>query len=354
MGNTAIEETPVLADAMRSVRSLLPNSWRIELAPASEDVINGPDKSLLLIGDHGESIEFAPVIKDSTAPSTLLLARLRALAATTAMPLFYVSEYIGPSLREALAAQDISYADATGWVRVASEAPLVLLTGQGAETSPRARGNTAITRLNGIAASRIIRSLCAESPPIGVRNLAAIADVSPGSVSKLLPTLVEEGIVERDRRGAVLSVRRRPLIRRWARDYSFAKTNKGVGYYVAPRGIDRALARLRSVPAAVTLTGSAAARRLLPVGVTPVVPLRFLALYARDPGALVDELELFPAEPTTANTILASPQDPDIVTEDIAPTALVLADLLTLPGRGDAEAEQLMDALARTDESWEA
>jgi hypothetical protein len=30
----------------------------------------------------------------------------------------------------------------------------------------------------------------------------------------------------------------------------------------------------------------------------------------------------------------------------------VLADLLTLPGRGDAEAEQLMDALARTDQAW--
>jgi hypothetical protein len=36
----------------------------------------------------------------------------------------------------------------------------------------------------------------------------------------------------------------------------------------------------------------------------------------------------------------------------LAPLALLLADLLTLPGRGDAEADQLMDALATTDPAW--
>ena len=38
----------------------------------------------------------------------------------------------------------------------------------------------------------------------------------------------------------------------------------------------------------------------------------------------------------------------------IAPIPIVLADLLTLPGRSNAEAEQLLDALAKTDEAWEA
>ncbi len=46
--------------------------------------------------------------------------------------------------------------------------------------------------------------------------------------------------------------------------------------------------------------------------------------------------------------ILPGPGEP----AGLAPTALVLADLLTLPGRSDAEAEQLMDALAATDPSW--
>ena len=102
------------------------------------------------------------------------------------------------------------------------------------------------------------------------------------------------------------------------------------------------------------ITGSAAARRLLPEGTTPVVALRLLALYTNASSTLVDELGLIPAEPTTANTVLAVPQDGEVLAAHLAPVALVLADLLTLPGRSDAEAEQLMEALARTDEEWKA
>lgn len=64
------------------------------------------------------------------------------------------------------------------------------------------------------------------------------------------------------------------------------------------------------------------------------------------------------AEPTTANVVIAVPQDGDILPAAderepaVAPLALVVADLLTLPGRSDAEAEQLMDALAATDQAW--
>jgi len=36
----------------------------------------------------------------------------------------------------------------------------------------------------------------------------------------------------------------------------------------------------------------------------------------------------------------------------LAPLPLILADLLTLPGRGDSEATQLFEALAKTDSQW--
>ena len=63
------------------------------------------------------------------------------------------------------------------------------------------------------------------------------------------------------------------------------------------------------------------------------------------------------ADAATANAVIVAPQDQRILPQAgepvaLAPTALVLADLLTLPGRSDAEAEQLMDALAATDPSW--
>lgn len=214
-----------------------------------------------------------------------------------------------------------------------------------------------MTRFNGLAASRTIRALATVELPIGVRSLAARADVSPGSVSKHLTTLTSEGIVDRDESGGVVQVRRRALLKRWVVDYSFLETNSSVGYHIAARGLERALVRLAD-RRDVAITGSVAARRLLPISTTSVVPMRLLAIYAKNPSELADELGLIAAEPTTANAVIARPQDPNIFTANdhggltAAPFPLVIADLLTLPNRGDAEAEQLMDKLAENNQAW--
>jgi hypothetical protein len=88
-----------------------------------------------------------------------------------------------------------------------------------------------------------------------------------------------------------------------------------------------------------------------------VVPLFLLAVYAASPRRLAAELGLVETRQATAQVMIAIPQVPDILAEPqgnppVAPTALVVADLLTLPGRGDAEAEQLMEMLARSDPAW--
>ena len=354
MRNMMIRETGLLRDAVRSITSLLPASWHLESATEPPEESRGADAAVSLIGPAGTRVRYLVEVKRSGTAVAPLLATLREQARTAGLPVLFVSDYIGPSLREALAADGISYADATGWVRMTSDVPLILLTGQGAEKSPRAGNPTAVVRLNGVAASRIIRALCILDVPLGVRDLAARADVSPGSVSKLLPTLASEGVIDRDKRGEITTVRRRALVRRWVRDYSFAKTNRSASYYIAPRGLDRTLARIAQLSASATLTGSAGARRLLPDGITSVVPLRLLALYTESLSGVAEELGLVPAEPAAANTVMAVPQDGAVLNSDIAPVALVLADLLTLPGRSDAEAEQLMGALARTDEAWGA
>ena len=147
-------------------------------------------------------------------------------------------------------------------------------------------------------------------------------------------------------------VRRRALVRRWVQDYSFRRTNLSPRHVIAPRGIDRTLSRLAELEQPATLTGSAAARRYLPDGAASVVPLRLLALYSSDPEALAAELRLVPADPAEANIVIAVPQDERVLDMPLAPAALVIADLLTLPGRADAEAEQLADSLALTDPAW--
>ena len=354
MRNAEIRETLLVGDALRSVTALLPASWRLE--SEAEPLIAGrqADAAVSLTGPDGSGVRFLVESRRSGVPVGLLLASLREQATASGLPLMFLSDYIGPTLRDRLTAEGISYADATGWVRVNSDVPLILLTGQGAAKSPRAGHPTTVVRLNGVAAGRVVRALCVEEPPLGVRDLAARADVSPGSVSKLLPTLASEGIIDRDERGGVVALRRRALIQRWARDYSFAKANRSVGYFIAPRGLDRTLTRLADLSVPVTVTGSAAARRLLPEGTISAVPLRLLALYTDDPSVLDDELGLIPADLATANTVVAVPQDGRVLADRVAPVALVLADLLTLPGRGDAEADQLMNAFARTSQAWEA
>lgn len=358
MRNTEFQETSMVGEALRGIAVLLPAFWRVEDRERILSDGTQVDAAVDLIAPTGERVSFVVEAKRSGSVSTAyLLSALRELGRKTSLPVLFVSDYIGPSLRTALAAEGISFADATGWARVISEDPLVLLTGRGAEKSPRSGRSSAVVRLNGIAAGRAIRALATTVLPIGVRDLADMAGVSPGSVSKLLATLAAEGIVDRDERSGVDVVRRRALIQRWVRDYTFTKTNKAVSYHIAPRGLERTLARLSSSEATIALTGSVAARQLLPDGTTSVVPLRLLALYAAAPDALVRELGLIDADPTTANVVIAAPQDQQILAPTDgepppAPVALVLADLLTLPNRSDAEAEQLMDALARNDAAW--
>lgn len=358
MRNIQIQETSRIGEALCSIAALLPASWMVE--DRARILADGTqvDAAIDLTAPTGERISFVVEAKPSgSLPTALLLSALRDLEQRSSLPVLFVSDYIGASLRAALTDEGISFADGTGWVRLTTTDPLVLLTGQGAAKSPRPGRTSAVVRLNGIAASRTIRALATTRLPIGVRDLADLADVSPGSVSKLLATLAAEGIVDRDDRGGVAVVRRRALIQRWVRDYTFTKANKSVGYYIAPRGLERTLTRLRSSKIAIGLTGSAAARQLLPDGTTSVVPLRLLALYAARPGALVPELGLIDADPATANVVISTPQDQQILAPvdgepPLAPVALVLADLLTLPNRSDAEAEQLMDALARDDAAW--
>lgn len=356
MRNAPIEDTLLLRETLRRVTELLPQAWTVTSSAPVASGSDTPALTALLVGPRGVEVAYAVEARRSgSVPAKLLPVVLRDVEKRAGLPVLFVSDYIGASLRAGLDQAGISYADATGWVRITRDDPLVLLTGQGALRAPRDRETSAVSRMNGIAAGSSIRALVTVQLPIGVRSLATAAGVSPGSVAKLLATLSREGIVDRDEVGAVTRVRRRDLIRRWVLDYSFATANSNAGYYIAPRGLTRAIAILEDTDGGVTLTGSAAARRLLPDGVVPVVPLQFLALYAADPAQIVGILGLIEADPTTANVVIATPQDPDILDASrmtTAPVPLVLADLLTLPGRSDAEAEQLMDTLAAVDPAW--
>lgn len=94
----------------------------------------------------------------------------------------------------------INGVDTTGWVRIVSNYPAILMTHPGATRAPWVRDET-IQRLTGPSTSRVLRQLIASGAPLGVRELALACSVSPGTVAKLLPTLTREGIITRTPQG---------------------------------------------------------------------------------------------------------------------------------------------------------
>jgi hypothetical protein len=128
-----------------------------------------------------------------------------------------------------------------------------------------------------------------------------------------------------------------------------------------PRGLDHATAalrRLRSADVPHAITGSAAARAFLPVGMVPVTPLTTLIVHTPQPSELIQAVGLHRVE-RGANVLVVQPFD-NVLLERTKPVnglrcaapAQVVADLLTGPGRSSEEADQLIRVLALTDQGW--
>ncbi len=167
MGNNLVWETSLVADALSSIETLLPDAWHLESTVVSDMADKSVDGLISLIAPSGEQVDFLVEGKRSGTSSTLILAQLRELSWASDLPLLFVSDYIGPGLRERLSSEGISYADATGWVSISLNAPLGLLTGQRAERSPRGDRPTAVARLNGVVVNRITRVSVQASPDTG-------------------------------------------------------------------------------------------------------------------------------------------------------------------------------------------
>lgn len=350
----------MLNAAIETLRSRLPPSWRVETDIEPDRTF---DLRMTLTTDDGAAVDFLAEVKLSTNRHSVqdITRQLRTMAAAFGdAPLLYVSEYVSPPLRRELDEANISYLDTTGWVSLTASDPPVLIRLEGASKPLRPRESTATVRLTGPATARTIRTLLDRRPPWGIRELADLSSSSPAAVSKLMPTLVDAGAIERSEDGTITHVRKRTLLDRWVTDYSFTNGNGVVLDYIAPRGVVRTLDRIRGRDD-ITATGSAAAREYLPANITSVVPLTVLTLYADDITGTASSFGLVRSDRATSNVMITTPRDRTLLTNaDIATTGLrvapisqVLADLLTLPkGRLAQEAEQLIDILARSDDAW--
>lgn len=331
----------------------LPRGWQARLGRLTSA---GPDRGLrgvLAIGaPDGSSGEFGVGERAGIDPRDVPAVVRKLRGASGERPLLLVAEFLSPRTRALLREEGVSYADGTGNVRIVLGRPGFFLEAQGSDKDPGSEPRP-LRSLKGAAAGRIVRALCDLDPPYGVRQLAQKAATPLGSVGRVVGLLDREGLIERSGNGRIERVRRPELVRRWTQDYGLQKSNDPSSY-LAPRGLAAVLDGLRSA-AGYCITGSLAAARR-----SAVTPARLATVYTEEPEVLARKLGLAAAE-AGANVLLLGPYDRVVYewtwSEEglvFASLSQVAADLLTSPGRGPSEGEELLRWMGEHVRGWRA
>ena len=197
-----------------------------------------------------------------------------------------------------------------------------------------------------------------EALPITPRGLPVKLGVEPATVGKLLVNLDRAGLIERAEASLVSVVHRRALVQAWSEDYSYVRSNRRIGWFIAPRGL-ATLFRHLDKKERLAATGSMAARQVLPKEMADGMALHLAALFAPDPAGLASRLGLIKVGPEAATVVITAPFDPALFTGGTVVGGIrrvnigrALVDLLTLPDPSPQEAVSIMDHLATTDPSW--
>ena len=350
------DERDLLTSVERQVAERLPRSWTVTMDRAVSSASSELD-GVLSIRAPDDQAAIIPVEAKMVASPRDLLAMLERVArlitedrALTARPLL-VARYLNPRARELLIERDVSYADATGNLRLTSERPAIYVEASGANADPW-RGPEKTTRsLSGRPAAKIVRALVDYTPPVGVRELAARSGASPASASRVVDFLDRETLVRRDQRGAVVDVDIVQLLRRWSVDYFGGGVRPSVAGF-EPRGPLRILDRLPDIPSQYVVTGSLSARR-----VAELAPPAMALVYADEPEEVASALGLRKGGP--GNVVIARPPDRVVYERAeldggvaFAAWSQTAVDLLTGPGRSPAEGEELLKWMLENERAW--
>ncbi len=332
--------------AVKAIQPGMEANTRTQAVPDAELTIRAPDGSRATLPVETKrrlDPKLVPIVADQ-------LRRYRRASQAAGM---VVAPFLSPRARELLAEVGLAYADAAGNLRLALDRPALYIETTGAASDPWAKpGDRPLRSLKGPTASRVVRALCDFRPPYGVEQLARRSGTSLGSVSRVFAFLDPEALITREPRGPVTDVKWADLIRRWATDYAFARTNT-TRAFLEPRGLPALLDKLKSAGFRYAITGSLAAAQ-----VAPVAAPRLATVYVDDIARASEELRLRPAE-TGANVVLAEPFDTVVFDRTreqaglvYAALSQVAADLLTGPGRGPAEGEALIRWMQEHEDAW--
>jgi hypothetical protein len=346
--NSTNTGTPKL---LSQLRARFPAGWSVARRASTSNEV---DVVLRLRGPDGQWADVAIECRKKLDPRDVPAVALRMRQGAGPRAGLVYADFLSPRTRELLEREGLSFADGTGNLRLTLSRPAVFIESEGAERDPSPAPRSLKT-LKGRAAGRSVRALCDFAPPYGIRELAQRSRTALGSLARVAALLDREALVVRDDSGRITDVKVADLIRRWSRDYGLVSSN-AVTRYLAPRGLESVEARLRTMRGQWCLTGSVAARRRAATAAS-----RLGVIYAGDVERLAEHCDLRLASDTAANVLVASPYDQVVFertwTEDgltFAALPQVAVDLLTSPGRGPAEGQELMAWMESHGDHWRA
>ncbi|NLE82620.1 MAG: helix-turn-helix domain-containing protein [Rhodococcus sp.] len=332
--------------AVATLRSSLPDGWTI--ASAKSPTLSAAPERMLVTAPTGEVASFQVI----TARGVLAGDAAKFADGLAASDRGFVcARYLSDPVRRQLDARGLSYADATGNVSVFADRPAIWVRDRGADADPWRGPGRPPAQLTGDPAARVVRALADHTGAVTVPELIALAGASTGATYRVVETLAERELIERAPRGPISRVRWIPMLRAWSSDSSFSDC-QSVGF-VAPDGLDAALARLAQVSEVYSVTGSHAAAVFTEYG-----DLRQLHIYADDPDTLARSIGLRAVE-DGATVLVATPRSPVVfdrtVLHDgvrmVSPTQ-AFADLLAGSGRQPDEAERLLEWMKDHESTW--
>lgn len=356
MPATEMDDLELLDSAIGALTSRLPPNWAVEKQASAAD----PQAADLVIktpNATGQALLFVEVKSDVSPRDVEVLMggpwrRWRRQMGN--QPILLVAPYISPRVRQLLTEENVSYLDPTGNVRISVDYPSVFIETQGASQDPRATRRRAAMR--GAKAGAVVRVLIDAIPPYTGAEIARAAGVNEGYLSRILDSLTDEGLIDRERAGPVMQVHWPAMLRRRAQALDLFR-RVGTYRYVARQGASALLETLRERPAAdrrpPTVTGSFAAARLAPVAAPTL-----LVFYSMNPRELESELDLLPAE-AGADTVLIRPDNnvafaraqPDGGVAWAAPSQVAI-DCLVGSGRMPSEGEALISWMQANEDRW--
>ncbi len=322
-----LDNNNLLLDIVEQLSSRLPSGWEVTVGMSEERPLVDP--TLIIRAPDGAASTVLVEAKRRLEPKDVdQMAVTRPPRAD--QPLLVAAPFLSPRAQDRLIRIGYAYADLTGNIRLTLTKPGLVIQTTGAtqnpEPTPRDRKS-----LKGPKAGRLIRALSDFRPPLGLRELAKRAGVDAGYASRVVEFLSREAIVVRATRGPITAIDWPALLRRWSQEYTSMERRR-VAMYLARRGLDSVIERVRAMSGDYVVSGTAIAR----------------------------DLEIRPTD-AGANLALATPFDPVVFERTskkngviVAALSQVVADLLTSPGRGPNEAEALMAWMSERENVWRA